>query len=126
MRALRASPGYVGCTLRIRFPSLMCEMRSGATVLAGRIAGKIGRESPTNKLRTPLGSPPRVPGAAAPGPPIYGGASSPSAGMPVGVLGGAVNVIGAVVSGGVPAGAGDILIAVGASKGWPQLIGVEI
>ena len=43
MRALRASGGYIGSTLRTRSPSLMCETRIGRTTGSGAGTGMIGR-----------------------------------------------------------------------------------
>ncbi len=70
-----AGAGYDGCTLRMRLPSLICEMRSGAMTAGGRTVGKTGREPLLNKLGTPRGSPlPEAPGIESPESPT-GGAS---------------------------------------------------
>src|SRR5260370_12322514 len=98
MRALRASAGYAGCTLRIRLPSLMCEIRNGATLVGGR-TGKIGRVPLSNKLRTPVRSPAPVSWIVGADTPTVGGASLPSVAMLVGILDGIVKMMSAGVFG---------------------------
>src|SRR5438874_9143905 len=73
MRAVFASGGYVGCTLRIRLPSVTpCDtrIRCGAATF-GRLAVE-----PIMPPITPLSAPPGTPPATPPIIPVEGGASS--------------------------------------------------
>src|ERR1700688_3172306 len=81
----------------MRFPSLMFEMRNGATVLGGRTAGRTGPEPASNKLGIPLGSPLPVPRVAEPIVPIRGAAWSASAETSLGIRDGVLKIISAGV-----------------------------
>src|SRR5271156_4513532 len=76
MRAARASGGHDGRILRIRSPSLMCEMRTGGILAGGAATGKTGREPLLNRLGMPRGSPVLSPVVDEPNPVICGGPSS--------------------------------------------------
>src|SRR5207302_7519312 len=125
MRALRASGGYVGRTLRTRFPSLMCEMRTGATLAGGGATGTTGCESLVNKPRTPFGSPISSPVVDDPTPVICGGPSSPVVGMPFGIRVGILRVRSKALLRGAVFELMCALAAGGSPRGRPRLTGVE-
>src|ERR1700728_360946 len=126
MRALRASAGYVGRILRLKFPSLMCEMRSGAIFAVGTAAGKTGRASP-NRLGTPRRSPMgALPEFGPPNPPTVGTVSSPMSGVSLGIRVGILRVMvvglfGVIVVSPIM----RVLTAGGSPNGCPKLTGVE-
>src|ERR1017187_9809955 len=95
MRALRASEGYVGRTLRTRSPSFTCEMRTGATATGGATTGKTGRGPLPNKLGMPRGSPLTVLQGDGPNPATCGGPSALAAGMSLGIRVGILRVMSA-------------------------------
>src|ERR1700722_5923606 len=125
MRALRASMGYAGCTLRIRLPSFMFEMRSGATVVAGRTAGKMERDPPANRLATSFASPLPVPTMAGPAFPTCGGASSTLDGIPFGICDGVLNLMSVGVIGAVLIETMRLAGGEGSARVGPRLTGVE-
>src|SRR5579863_817878 len=122
MRALRASGGYAGCTLRVRLPSLILETRIGATAAGFGGTGRTGTSVP-NELITPPGLPgPGPPGEDEADHPIDGGPSSLVGGRSCGMLAGCRKKITGDVLGATAVS--PIRTCVGGSpSGCPKLIG---